>query len=259
MKIPLLHAGSEPGARESALAERLGLTLLPGAALHSLADPSIAEFEYYLQYDAAGLSLYCIHADMAGAVRVDFSDARLNYRVGSSAKNQNIVKAIGIKGAGRPHVLDATAGLGKDAYLLASLGCEVQMLERSIVVHALLEDGLRRALNGNAQIAAAAKNMHLQNTDFLHVAPTSEQFDVVYLDPMFPARNKSARVKKDMYLLQKLLGHEENDAALLPMALPLARKRVVVKRGKQSPWLTSEKPDIEFRGSSSRYDVYLTA
>lgn len=258
MKIAFVHSGSEPVEQESVLAERLDLPLLSSDSLRPLDEASVAEFEYYLQYGSKGLAIHCTHAAAAGAVMVDFSDVRLNYRVGNSARTQNIVKAIGIKGADRPHVLDATAGLGKDAYLFASLGCEVQMLERSAIVHALLEDGLRRAVAGNEETASAARKMHLQHADFLDIAASSAQFDVVYLDPMFPSRNKSARVKKDMYLLQELLGHEENNARLLPAALPLARKRVVVKRGKLSPWLTSEKPDIEFKGSSSRYDVYLT-
>lgn len=258
MKIALVHSGSNPVERESVLAERLGLSLLQTSSLRPPAGTGTEQFDFYLQYDSEGLGLRSTAADAPGTVRVDFSDARLNYRVGNAARNQNIVKAIGIKGKYRPFVLDATAGLGKDAYLFASLGCEVQMLERSAVVHALLEDGLRLALAGKEELASVAERMHLQHADFLDIAADSAQFDVVYLDPMFPSRNKSAKVKKDMYLLQKLLGHEENSSRLLSAALPLARKRVVVKRGKLSPWLTSEKPDIEFKGSSSRYDVYLT-
>lgn len=246
-------AFSEAGitAQEQLLADKIAVPLLPHAEVMAL------KVDYYLQYNPDGLSLHCTDPDMRSAVSVDFSDARLNYRVNSSSLNQNIAKAIGVKGAIKPRVLDATAGLGKDAYLLASLGCKVQMLEKSPIVHALLEDGLRRAIAGSENLAVTAKRMTLREVDLLDTVTSSEPFDVVYLDPMFPARNKSARVKKDMYLLQKLLGHEEGDTGLLYAATQIARKRVVVKRGKLSPSLTSLKPDIEFKGSSSRYDVYL--
>jgi 16S rRNA (guanine1516-N2)-methyltransferase len=167
------------------------------------------------------------------------------------------VKAIGAKGALRPTVLDGTAGLGKDAFLLASLGCEVLLLERSKIVHALLQDGLSRARNSNVELAAITGRMELLYTDFMKFTASEREFDVVYLDPMFPERKKSAKVKKDMALLQQLLGHESDNAKLLEHARKLAKKRVVVKRAKLSPHISSEKPDIEFKGSSSRFDVYL--
>ena len=251
MKIAVVHSESNPAKQETLLAQHLGLPLLP------ITDVSVGALDYYLQHDAMGLGLHSTQSDASGAVRVDFSDGKLNFRAANATRNQNIVKAMGIRGADRPHVLDATAGLGKDAYLLASLGCDVQMLERSVIVHALLEDGLRRAMAASDEIARTARKLQLHNVDFLELASGSEQFDVVYLDPMFPLRNKSARVKKDMYLLQKLLGHDENNSELLAVAVKLARKRVVVKRAKLSPHISAEKPDIEFKGSSSRYDVYL--
>ncbi|MGL9773657.1 MAG: class I SAM-dependent methyltransferase [Sodalis sp. (in: enterobacteria)] len=55
-----------------------------------------------------------------------------------------VAKAVGIKGQGLPDVVDATAGLGRDAFVLACLGCRVQMFERHPVMAALLKNGLRR-------------------------------------------------------------------------------------------------------------------
>jgi 16S rRNA (guanine1516-N2)-methyltransferase len=155
--------------------------------------------------------------------------------------------------------LDATAGLGKDAFLIASLGCEVSLLERSAVVHALLADGLARTGYYGEEIGAILGRMKLHFGDLLEFVADSQQFDVVYLDPMFPERRKSAKVKKDMAALQQLLGHQADGAELLDCAKLLAKKRVVVKRAKLSPHLGSGKPDIEFKGSSSRYDVYIIA
>ena len=259
MNIALVQSSNNPEQNEISLAAKLGISLLKA---DEVAQQGI---QLYLRYDPEGLGLYSTQADISGAVRVNFQDAKLNFRVGNSAKNQNIVKAIGIRGSTRPRVLDATAGLGKDAYLLASLGCEVQMLERSAVVHALLEDGMQRALSCDDKIVERLSRMQLLKTDFLDFVRDSasdaeKKYDVIYLDPMFPARSKTARVKKDMYLLQQMLGHDEgNMDPVFSAARALAQKRVVVKRAKLSPYLTAEKPDIEFKASSSRYDVYLSS
>ena len=101
--------------------------------------------------------------------------------------------------------------------------------------------------------------MNLHFGDLMEFVADSKQFDVVYLDPMFPERRKSAKVKKDMAALQQLLGHQTDGAELLDYAKLLAKKRVVVKRAKLSPHLGPGKPDIVLKGSSSRYDVYLIA
>ena len=261
-RVALLKLGATASAQELLLAESLAIPLLEAGV------PSGSDLDYYLRLDPAGLGLYSTARDAPGAVRVDFSNQRLNYRVLNKPRHQNLVKAVGLNKVA-PHsgprlrILDAAAGLGKDAFLLASLGCYVTMLERSNIVHAMLADGLERALladntQAKTAIADAASRLSLRGGDFLDLAATLEPVDVVYLDPMFPARTKSARVKKDMFLLQGLLGHAENQAELLDVALNLALSRVVVKRGKLSPALDQRAPDISYKGRSSRYDVYLT-
>lgn len=231
---------------------------LPTLELPSSYSPrDVSDFDYLLAYRDSRLMLQATGDAQASKLCVDFSDAKLNYRANSSIRNQNIAKALGLKGGLRPVVLDATAGLGKDAFLMASLGCEVSLLERSALVHALLADGLTRADYYGEEIAAILERMNLHFGDLLEFVADSTQFDVVYLDPMFPERRKSAKVKKDMALLQQLLGHQTDGAQLLDCAKRLAKKRVVVKRAKLSPHLGPDKPDIEFKGSSSRYDVYL--
>ena len=251
-KVSILRVNSTPSEQEAALSRTLGLPLLAANKLQASA------VDYYLRFDPEGLSLYSNEPGAPGAVRVDFSDAGLNYRARDSIKHQNIVKAIGLRGSNIPNVLDATAGLAKDAYLLASLGCKVQMLERSGIVHALLADGINRGLQAEAKTAEIVRNMQLRNVDFFAVACHLPPVDVVYLDPMFQIRSKSARAKKEMYLLQRLLGTSGDISKMLELALSLACRRVVVKRAKMSPCLAGRSPDIEFKGSSSRYDVYLT-
>lgn len=257
MKIAVVKASSASEEREIALSIELDLPIIDLPSSYSLAE--VSDFDYLLVYRDQKLLLQSVIDPQAGELCVDFSDAKLNNRANSAIRSQNIAKALGIKGELRPVVLDATAGLGKDAFLMASLGCEVSLLERSELVHALLADGLSRAGYYGKEISAILLRMDLRLGDLLELEADSEQFDVVYLDPMFPERRKSAKAKKDMALLQQLLGHQSDGAELLESAKRLAKKRVVVKRAKLSPHLGSGKPDIEFKGSSSRYDVYLVA
>lgn len=255
MKVAVARIGSDSAEREIKLSADLDLPTLELPSSYSPRD--VSDFDYLLAYRDSRLILQTTGDGQAGELCVDFSDAKLNYRANSSIRNQNIAKALGLKGGQRPTVLDATAGLGKDAFLMASLSCEVSLLERSALVHALLADGLTRAGYYGEEIAVILGRMHLHFGDLLDFVADSTPFDVVYLDPMFPERRKSAKVKKDMALLQQLLGHQSDGAQLLDSAKRLAKKRVVVKRAKLSPHLGPGKPDIEFKGSSSRYDVYL--
>jgi len=255
VKVAVARTGSDSAEREIKLSADLDLPTLELPSSYSPRD--VSDFDYLLVYRDSRLILQGTGDARTGELCVDFSDAKLNYRANSSIRHQNIAKALGLKGGQRPAVLDATAGLGKDAFLMASLGCEVSLLERSALVHALLADGLTRSGYYGEEIAAILGRMNLHFGDLLEFVTDSKQFDVVYLDPMFPERRKSAKVKKDMALLQQLLGHQSDGAELLDSAKRLAKKRVVVKRAKLSPHLGSGNPDIEFKGSSSRYDVYL--
>jgi 16S rRNA (guanine1516-N2)-methyltransferase len=255
VKVAVVRTGSDSAEREIKLSADLDLPTLELPSSYSPRD--VSDFDYLLAYRDSRLILQSTGDAQTGELCVDFSDAKLNYRANSSIRNQNIAKALGLKGGQRPVVLDATAGLGKDAFLMASLGCQVSLLERSALVHALLADGLTRSGYYGEEIAAILGRMNLHFGDLLAFVTDPKQFDVVYLDPMFPERRKSAKVKKDMALLQQLLGHQSDGAELLDSAKRLAKKRVVVKRAKLSPHLGSGKPDIEFKGSSSRYDVYL--
>lgn len=257
MKVAVVGSIPNSSDREAELAAELEVPLIDLPVNTNLGED--CEFDFLIAYRDHRLVLQSIREGQRGELCVDFDDARLNYRAKSSIRNQNIVKALGVKGGQRPTVLDATAGLGKDAFLMASLGCTVTLLERSALIHALLADGLNRAGYYGDDTGAVLQRMNLQRGDLLEFEAGSRQFDVVYLDPMFPERRKRAKVKKDMAMLQNLLGHQTDGEKLLEAAKRLAKKRVVVKRAKLSPQLGSAKPDIEFKGSSSRYDVYLRA
>ena len=206
------------------------------------------------------LELRQLDEPKVGGVIVDFtSDALTFRRLHGGGKKEAIARAIGLKGIDSLYVLDATAGLGRDAFVLASLGCVVDMIERSPVVAALLQDGLGRAASDGELGKWLPANMRLFHgvaTDLLADWPHKKP-DVVYLDPMFPHRKKNAAVKKEMRLFQQLLGPDEDANLLLEPALALAKKRVVVKRPSGAPFLAGKKPQIEMLGKANRFDVYL--
>jgi 16S rRNA (guanine1516-N2)-methyltransferase len=212
------------------------------------------------------LELRQLDEPKVGAIIVDFaSDALTFRRLHGGGKKEAIAKAIGLKGKDSLHVLDATAGLGRDAFVLASLGCVVDMIERSPVVAALLQDGLDRASSDNELGAWVLNHMCLFHgvavnllQSWQDINPPRVRPDVVYLDPMFPHRKKNAAVKKEMRLFQQLLGPDEDADLLLEPALALAKSRVVVKRPSGAPCLAGKKPQIEMLGKANRFDVYLT-
>jgi 16S rRNA (guanine1516-N2)-methyltransferase len=191
---------------------------------------------FLLSRDEHGLALHADAASKAGATRVDFADATLQYRLKTSGKRQGLGKAVGLDKAGAGQivsVVDATAGLGRDAFVLAHLGCRVVMLEQSPVIHALLADGLERGRQQPALLDALSRMQlhHVESRQWLAaMAERGEHCDVVYLDPMFPPRDKSAKVKKDIALLHDLLGSEPDLASLVEVARKVARYRVVLKR-----------------------------
>ena len=203
------------------------------------------------------LSLKLTDKNTLRPIYVDFLEGALAHRKQyGGGKNQLIAKAVGIKSSLKLSVLDVTAGLGRDAFVLATLGCAVLMCERSPIVFALLEDGLRRAEKVDWFQALSLKLIHADAIDYLSTITEKNRPDVIYIDPMFPERNKSALVKKEMRVLREVVGEDCDAEKLLSMALLIAKKRVVVKRAKLAPTLTDKKPDVVYKGKSSRFDVY---
>jgi 16S rRNA (guanine1516-N2)-methyltransferase len=201
----------------------------------------------------------------AQATRVDFSDPALLYRLRTSGKRQGLGKAVGLdKTKGPVRVLDATAGLGRDALVLAHLGCEVELLERSPWVHALLDDGFRRARNAKEDsVRNAVSRMRLVHGDARErlraLAGSTAAPDVIYLDPMFPPRRKSAAVKKHIGLLQGVLGFDDDIAELLTLALAAARRRVVVKRPPDRAEIAGPLPSFTLSGKAAHFSVYVNS
>jgi len=246
----LFFADDNLAAEAARLAERYGLTFgrkeVPGMQL---------------QLTPERLQLLEVADGAPGPVYVDFVGGTVGHRHRfGGGRGQTIAKAVGLKGGSNPTVVDATAGLGRDAFVLASLGCHVTMVERSSVVAALLEDGLRRAASDTELGSWILRRMQLVHADavqWLNELSPVDCPDVVYLDPMFPHKQKSALVKKEMRLFQKLLGYDEHEEALLGAAQRAAGKRVVVKRPEHAPPLAGRKPSMQINGKKHRFDVYV--
>ncbi|MGU5716343.1 class I SAM-dependent methyltransferase [Aeromonas taiwanensis] len=196
-----------------------------------------------------------------GAVYVDFVEGAVAHRRKfGGGRGQSIAKAVGLKSGAMPTVVDATAGLGRDAFVLASLGCKVTLIERSPVVAALLQDGLSRAALDPEIGPWVRERMQLRQGPAVEtLLALAERPEVIYLDPMFPHKQKSALVKKEMRVFQSLVGADLDADALLPAALRMADKRVVVKRPDYAGWLNEHKPSMAIETKSNRFDVYVMA
>ncbi len=195
------------------------------------------------------------------SICVDFvSGALAHRRQFGGGRGQAIAKAVGLKHGRCPVVLDITAGLARDAYILASLGCKLQLVEQSPIVYALVEDGVRRGQSDAACADILINFISLVNADaidYMRAIGSKNRPDVIYIDPMYPERKKSAQVKKDMQILQRLLQKDKNDAELLMTALETAVERVVVKRPLHAPALGSITADTSISSKKTRFDVYL--
>jgi 16S rRNA (guanine1516-N2)-methyltransferase len=220
--------------------------------------PLAGEAEFALQLGSEGLQFVELATGAAGPVRADFvAGAVAHRRLFGGGAGQAIARAVGLQPGVRPSVLDATAGLGRDAFVLAQLGCTLTLIERHPLVAALLDDGMQRA-QADAEVASVMARMRLLHGDatVLMGAWQSESPQVIYLDPMFPTRDKSAQVKKEMRLFQPLVGADEDAPRLLEAALKLASHRVVVKRPRRAPPLAGQPPGYTLEGKSSRFDIY---
>lgn len=200
------------------------------------------------------------------AISIDFVHGPLAHRQQfGGGRGQAISKAMGLKPGITPNILDTTAGLASDAFVLATLGCPMTLLERSPVVFTLIENAVERAslnesfhpiINQGFQIKNCDANDYIKAQLENHNATAKKQPDVIYIDPMYPERKKSALVKKDMQILQRLHGHDDNPAKLLANALLYAKKRVVVKRPIHAETLDDKKPNTCIKSKKTRYDIY---
>lgn len=222
-----------------------------------------ADQQYLYDYQGC-LSLGLAPGAREHPVYVDFSQQWRKRHRGKEL----LLKAIGGRREGL-RVIDATAGLGRDSFLLATYGASVELCERHPVVAALLTDGLKRAVQ-DPDVAGFVQHMTLHEGSAIErlsrcLGSADQAPDVVYVDPMFPDSGKSALVKKEMRLFHHLVGKDDDDDALLAAALAVARHRVVVKRPPKAPIIDGPalsalgargRPQFAVTGKAVRFDVY---
>ncbi|GAC1635252.1 MAG: class I SAM-dependent methyltransferase [Bradyrhizobium sp.] len=188
---------------------------------------------------------------------VDFVGGAVGHRFRSGGgRDHALLKATGVSKAHQPSVIDATAGLGRDAFLLASLGAHVTLLERSTDVYDLLHRGLETARATAPELAEIVARMTLVHGDARDLLP-GLRADVVMVDPMHPPRRKTALVKKEMRLLRQLVGTDSDVLELMQAALASKCKRVVLKWPlRADPIAGLRRPSYQIMGKTVRYDVF---
>ena len=196
---------------------------------------------------------------MGNPVVVDFASGTIGFRGRQNVRQELLVKAVfGRDKKTAPNVLDMTGGLGRDSFILACAGCNVTTLERSPLVFLLLSDGLYRAAM-DLELQPVIQNIDLHFCDAVkadNLALDSSFYDVVYMDPMFPGRTKSALVKKEMRVFRDVVGEDMDVNQLFEQARNVAQKKVIVKRPRKSAFIKDKKPTYSVEGRSSRFDVY---
>ncbi len=169
----------------------------------------------------------------------------------SSLQKELLARAIGVKGPYRPKVLDLTAGMLGDSLLLLSFGCEVWACERHPVIRFLIDSALKNAQHPKI------KNFHFLASDAEKVLSAPPLVEVIFFDPMFEDANEKTSPKKEMRIFRSLVGTDQDANEVFNRAMSIKPKRLVVKRPKQSVYL-SQKPGVEYIGKSTRYDVYFS-
>ncbi len=202
-----------------------------------------------LLLDASGLSLIGYGLKYQG----DFE--QMVRRVTAGRLHHEMLVHIAKTKQSDPKAIDATAGMGEDAFLLAACGYEVTMYERNPVIVALLQDALKRA-SANSFLKDIIGRMHLIEGNSIELIPTLGKVDLVYLDPMFPARKKSGLINKKLQLIQKLEQPCVDESALFAAAQAVLPQKIIIKRPLKGDCLANVTPHYTIKGKAIRYDCF---
>jgi len=211
--------------------------------------------DYLLTLTNEHLELRKLHSKETNPLWIDFVKGKAAYRRHHDSSKQLLTRAVGFKKNHPLSVIDATAGFGQDAFVLATLGIATHLLERSPIMSALLADGIARANAGFAKLTMTLTQGN--SIEYLTLLTESNYPDVIYLDPMYPVKHKTALNKKAMRWLRDLVGDDLDAKQLLEIALNRARKRVVVKRPRLAPYLGEVKPSFSMAGKTCRFDIFI--
>ena len=211
---------------------------------------------YGLEMLPTGLALVD-HYRQKPPLSVDYGSPSLRLRQKKiSAKGELLVRAVKEKPGAR--VLDMTAGLGTDAFILASYGHDVTMLERSKTVYLLVKDALKRARQ-DAELKPVVARLTLHHWDSTRPFLPAIGFDAALVDPMFDEKKKSALPPGNMQMLQAFLGRGAELQPFLTAAQELSIRRTIVKRPRldRAPAKNAVRPVYQLTGRSSRLDVFF--
>jgi len=188
----------------------------------------------------------------------DFESYALDYRVRyGGGRNEALARAAGFTKGQTPQVIDATAGLGKDSFVLASLGAEITLIERSLAIYKILNEGIQRATSKIGKTSVIVGRMKLIHGDSKTILPQLEP-EVVIVDPMHPTRRSSALSKLEIRHLRSIVGPDNDAPELMQVALKTATKRVVLKWPlRASPLVGLPRPSYQIRGKTTRYDIFI--
>ena len=180
---------------------------------------------------------------------------RLKYGKG---RGQNLAKAVGMKFNKNRNIIDATAGLGYDSFILASLGAKVTLIERSQKIHELLQNGIDEGISFGGEIEKIINRMELLFGDSRDILPKLTP-EVIMIDTMYKERKKTALVKNKMRLVREIVGPDTDYIELLEVALNCAKNRVVLKQPRYAePIKDIKKCSHQIIGKTIRYDIFMT-
>ena len=180
---------------------------------------------------------------------------RLKYGKG---RGQNLAKAVGMKFNKNRNIIDATAGLGYDSFILASLGAKVTLIERSQKMHTLLQNGIDEGISFGGEIEKIVNRMELLFGDSKDILPKLTP-EVIMIDTMYKDRKKTALVKNNMRLVREIVGPDSDYIELLKVALNCAKNRVVLIQPRYAePIKEITKCSHQILGKTIRYDVFMT-
>ena len=191
-------------------------------------------------------------------LKIDFVTGAVGHRLRfGGGRGQDLAKAMGLRAGKTPMIVDATAGLGRDSFLLASLGAQVILIERSEKMHALLVEGMNRAENEGGEFREIIGRMSLMKGDAKDLIPELSG-EAILIDPMHPPRQKSALVKRELRQVREIVGTDDDAADLVRIALAHAQNRVVLKwPAKADPIDGLKACTHQILGKTTRYDVFM--
>jgi len=191
-------------------------------------------------------------------LKIDFVTGAVGHRLRfGGGRGQDLAKAMGLRAGKTPIIVDATAGLGRDSFLLASLGAQVILIERSEKMHALLVEGMNCAKNEGGEFREIIGRMTLMKGDAKDLIPELPG-EAILIDPMHPPRQKSALVKRELRQVREIVGTDDDAADLVRIALAHAYNRVVLKwPAKADPIDGLKACTHQILGKTTRYDVFM--